>query len=30
VADAAFLPDACFVLEIQAQTLILMRTLNVF
>jgi hypothetical protein len=30
VADAAFLPDACFVLEIQAQTLVLMRTLNVF
>jgi hypothetical protein len=30
VADATFLPDACFILEIQAQTLILMRTLNSF
>ena len=30
VADATFLPDACFVLEIKAQALIFVRMLNYF
>jgi len=30
VADATFLPDACFVLEIKAETFIFVRTLKVF
>src|SRR5262249_2337573 len=28
VADATFLPDACFVLEIKAETLIVVRTMK--
>ena len=30
VADATFLPDACFVLKIKAETLIFVRTLKFF